>query len=324
MQRIIVLAAAALPLTATFLRGQDSICEVFKDLQAADRKYLIVAGELIISKDFAALGAADCEARYATVLSIGRPRVVQAWPTAVHLRPSEKVSAKQIQQFHDAAAEADRLRNAGKTVNASGKFSGRLRIAEWQDLPGELTFDSFEDLKVATLPDPSELPVIPICELFQNLPAWKGKRIAVRGERSSTFEGAWLSGRCKGSFYTNGYRWPVSLSYGGPAYYSSSMSHLVDAKQSSDPPKGAEAVKGKPALQAETWVGRLRMRDEYTAECGTHGWIVTNGFGHMGAAAAEIIVEAITDVELAPATASTGTELEDYACGKLGVKTAIQ
>jgi hypothetical protein len=99
MQRKILLAVAALSLTATFLRGQDSICEVFKDLQAADGKHLIVVGELIIAKDFAALGAADCEARYATVLSIARPRVVRAWPTAVHLRPSEKVSAKQIQQF---------------------------------------------------------------------------------------------------------------------------------------------------------------------------------------------------------------------------------
>src|SRR2546425_607296 len=104
-----------------------------------------------------------------------------------------------------------------------------LKAADGRQLivSGELIFDSFEGLKVEALSDPSEVPVIPICELFQDLAAWKGKRIAVRGESSSTSEGSWIVGRCQGSFYTNGYRWPVALDYAAPAFYSSQTAALA-------------------------------------------------------------------------------------------------
>jgi hypothetical protein len=111
--------------------------------------------------------------------------------------------------------------------------------------PGEFTFDWLADLKVETLPDAADLRVIPICELFQSLATWKGQPIAVRGEVVGTSEGSWLVGRCKGGFYTNGYRWPVSLSYAGPAYYSSSIAPLMRVRQPSTPLKGFEAFRGR-------------------------------------------------------------------------------
>jgi hypothetical protein len=77
----------------------------------------------------------------------------------------------QLQQFQNAGVEADRLRQAGKTVSASASFSDRVRLAESRDFPAELTFDSFETLKIEALPEASTLTVIPICDLCQNLPA---------------------------------------------------------------------------------------------------------------------------------------------------------
>jgi ankyrin repeat protein len=278
------------------LHGQESVCDLFKDLMAADGRQLIVTGDLIISKDVAALGAADCDYQYRSPI---HGAVFQLWPTALHLRPSATVSPKQLKQFRNAAAEADRLRRAGKLVGASASFTGLIRVVPVGDFPAELRFDSIENLNVEALPDASELPVIPICELFQNLPAWKGKRIAVRGESVGTSEGSWIVGSCTGAFYTNGYRWPVSLNYAGPAYYSSEIRRLAEAKRPSSPPKGEELFRGRNnVVRTSTFVGRLRMRSEYVATCRDGGDYIKNGFGHLGGAAAELIVEEVADVEL--------------------------
>src|SRR5207244_1131244 len=109
------LALVAALFTASALYGQESVCDLFKDLKAADGRQLIIQGELIISKDLAVLGAADCDNEYVSDN--------YGWPTALSLHPSTVVPAKQIQQFRDAAIEADRLRRDGKLVSASATFS---------------------------------------------------------------------------------------------------------------------------------------------------------------------------------------------------------
>ncbi len=301
-----LVSARLLGLTVLFvgaLPGQEPICDLFKDLKATDGRQFILTGELIISKDVAVLGAGDCDNRYISGHVL--------WPTALLLRPSAKVPADQERRFRDAAKEADRLRGERKTVSAIGSFMGRVHLGDAGDLPGEFTFDSVNELKVEALPDASELPVIPICELFQNLATWKGRRIAVRGEIVGTSEGSWLMGRCKGGFYTNEYRWPVSLSYAGPAYYSNSTEPLVTVKQPSSRPKGWGELRGRfSVVETATYVGRLRMRDEYQAVCREGGDYITNGFGHLNGAAAEIVVEEIRDVELSKAPANETVEKE--------------
>lgn len=306
---------------AVVMSGQESVCALFKDLKAADGREITLTGDLIISKDIAALGAADCENRYSSPIESSGMRVFQMWPTALRLRPSATIPSAQLKSFRNAAIEADRLRSVGKAVNASASFSGRLRIGQAGDFPAELIFDAVDDLKVEALPEASELPVIPICELFQNLASWKGKRIAVRGESVGTFEGSWLVGRCAGAFVTNGYRWPVSLSYAGPAYYSRSTAPLAESKRPSSPPKGEETFRGRyNVVKNVTYVGRLRMRYEYIAPCREGGDYITNGFGHLNGAAAELIVEEIRDVELTKAPPHQEAE-DDRSCRPANLET---
>jgi hypothetical protein len=306
MRHLIQLTVALL-LAAASLFGQTPVCELFKDLSAANGSQLTVSGELIISKDIAVLGAADCESRRIPGLSAH-----QQFPTAIHLRPSHSVPPEQIQQFRDAASKADLLRRDGRSISAIGTFSGRLRVAEVGDLPGELIFDSLSELKVEPLPEPGTLPVIPICELFQNLASYRGKRIAVRGEGVGTMEGYWIAGGCKGAFYTDGYRWPVALTYGMPGYYSSSIAPLIQVR-----PEEPNAVKGytefrgwQSVTRSSTYIGRLRMRDHHWATCRI-GDYLTNGFGHMGGAAAELIVEAVMDSEIKPQAMDEPDESSD-------------
>lgn len=289
--------------TVLALHSQEPVCNLFKDLNAAAGRQLIVTGELIISKDIAAIGANDCDYEYISHQYV--------WPRALRLRPSAMVPAEQLARFRDAAKEADRLRREGKTVTASASFTGRLHLDEAGDFPAEFTFDAMNDLKVEALPDAAELPVIPICELFQDLTAWKGQRIAVRGEVTGTSEGSWLVGRCKGGFYTNGYRWPVSLSFAGPAYYASSIEPFIRVKEPSTPPKGLTDFRGRQnVVRSATYIGRLRMRDKYVAVCREDGDYITFGFGHLGAAAAEIVVDEIRDVELTKRPAAEDVEEE--------------
>lgn len=306
--KVMLLVAASMLAPGRAFCAQESVCELFSHLtEGADGRKVILTGELIISKDVAVIGAADCDNRYIS------NHVV--WPTGLSLRPSSDITPERLQQFREAVLKADDLRHSGKTVGASGTFSGRLRMAPSGGYPGELVFDSFEDLSVKALPDPGTLPVIPICDLFQNLSAWKGKRIAVRGELVGTMEGTWISGRCRGGFVTNGYRWPVFLTFVESAYYSSETAKLYATKWP-PVPEAEEALEGRfSVVKTATFVGLLRMRSEYSAVCREDGSYVTNGFGHLNGAAAELAVERVLnfDLSLPPGDNADG-DYEEERC----------
>ena len=300
----IVISAFALMAGSAF--AQKSVCELFVDLPANDGARLIVTGDLLISKNLTALGAADCDHRYVSDH--------YQWPTAISLRPAPGAPADQLKRLKDAALEADQLRLPGKTVSASASFAGRLRVAPVSDFPAELIFESVENMRVEALPDAAGLPVIPICELFQNLPVWRDKRIAVRGETYSTGEASGLSGHCKGGFITDGYRWPVALNYGLPAYYSQKTSALLPARSNSVA-RGSETLRGHfNVVNTATFVGHLRMRSEYHAYCRGSGDYLTNGFGHLNFAAAELVVETVLDEELTPRPLEPDQEDEPLTC----------
>ena len=303
----IILAAVSMLLTGTASHGQESVCELFSHLaEGSDGRKVLLTGDLIISKDLAVIGTSDCDNQYISNHYI--------WPTGLSVRPSPDVTPERLQQFRQAAAAADGLRREGKTARASGTFSGRLRMVQSGGYPGELVFDSFENLSVEALPDPGTLPVIPICDLFQNLLSWKGKRIAVRGELVGTMEGTWISGRCKGGFVTNGYRWPVFLTLGEPAYYSSETTKLYETKW---PPvrEGKEALEGRfSVVKTATLVGLLRMRSEYTAACSADGTYLTNGFGHLNGAVGELVVERVLNFDLSVPPANDADDYEEERC----------
>lgn len=301
------LAAAAGIILTPNLRAQESVCDLFSHLEGSDGQQVVVTGDLIISKDVTILGAADCDNQYKSALSDSQ----RVWPTALLLHASAAVTPVQLRLIQSAATEADRVRSQGKVVSASAIFSGRLRLSTTGDIPAELEFDSFENLKVEALPEGASLEAIPICALFQHLSDWTGKRVAVRGEFVNTMEGWWVRGDCQGAFVTDGYRWPVGISLGVPAYHSKETAELYQAKWPAVS-KG-ENLTGMPdVIKTVTFVGTLRIRSDYHVTCIPDGTYRAFGYGHMNAAAAELIVESIRDFELAlrpdaPIDAKAGT-----------------
>jgi hypothetical protein len=311
--RIVGLVATC-GLLAGSLQAQQTVCDIFGNLKAADGQQLTVTGDLLIAPGLVALGATDCDDdRW---LTGGPEHDHRIWPVLLDLQPSPTVPPKQLRLLHEAGDEINRLRRAGKPMSARATFSGRLNVIWRGDFPARLTFDSVENTVVEELPDAGKLPVIPICELFQNLAARKGKRIAVRAEIVTSEEGSWITGRCNGAFYTNGYRWPVALDYAAPAYYSSVTASISKVRPPSGPPKNSELYKGRRSyVPMATYVGRLRMRSQYIAVCrGAGGGYLTNGYGHLNAAAAELVVEEIRDVEMMPQRSIDASEAEETQC----------
>lgn len=117
-------------------------------------------------------------------------------------------------------------------------------------------------------------------------------------------EGAWITGRCKSGFYTNGYRWPVGLDFVTSAF--SGSPEWPHAAKSSEDLSGRYSV-----VTSATFVGILRTRQQYSAVCRADGTYLTNGFGHMNGAAAELVVDSILSLEITPSPASDTADDSD-------------
>jgi hypothetical protein len=194
-----------LPLSISFAaRAQDSLCDIFKDLKAADGRQVSIRGELFLTDNLAALGATACDSSY-TAPIVGETGPRYRWPTAIELRSSQTLPPAQILELKNRSAQVKKIGSEGNTVAAYGTFSGRLTLGADRNMPATLTFDDARDITVEALPPVSELPVIPICDLFQDLPKCKGQRIAVRAEIVGTMEGTWLSGSVKENYAKDAY-----------------------------------------------------------------------------------------------------------------------
>lgn len=282
---------AMLFIAAGILTGQESVCDLFLRISSSDRNQVVVTGDLIIGRQKAILGATACDHRYSSHS--------RNWPVALALRPSPLVSSNQLQQLHEVAEQLEDFRQAGKLTRATATFSGKLQISTTGNLPGEIIYDSFENLNVEIMPDADSMHVISICDLFKNLPEFRDRRIAVIGELVSVGEGNWIIGHCEGSFYTDNYRWPVALNYGQPAFESDETESIAPVKHISPPSASNES--GEREILTATFAGLLRMRSQYSVTCTANGWFRKNGFGHLKAAAAELVVDSVGNVQFAPA-----------------------
>jgi ankyrin repeat protein len=299
--KALIFALLSIPVAA---HAQDSVCYIFNDLTAANGRQVTIRGELFLNDNLAALGATECENRYTgPPPEFPAPRILHIWPTAIELTPSPTLPRAQVLELNKRAAEIKRIEAQGKTIVAYGTFSGRLSLDTDGRMPAKLTIDDARDITVETLPPAGTLPVIPICDLFQDLTKWKGQRIAVRAEMVGTSEGVWLKGRCKSGFVTDGHRWPALLTYGAPDYFGADPPSLFRRNEASKRinPKVPTELRGHDNVATvATFVGRLRMRDKYIGRCRAGGDYIGNGFGHLNGAAAELIIESVRDAEVRP------------------------
>jgi hypothetical protein len=101
-----------------------------------------------------------------------------------------------------------------------------------------------------------------------------------------------MIGQCKGAFFTGEYRWPVGLSLGVPAYQSYEYEKLYLPKWPAIPKEDSFGV------STATLVGILNMRSEYHMVCLRNGTYLGNGFGHLNAAAGELLPDSVLNFQV--------------------------
>lgn len=152
---------------------------------------------------------------------------------------------------------------------------------------------------------------IPICDLFGNLRAYDGKVILVRGEVMTGPEQFLLYGvGCKTPFITNGKEWPYDLhlkyassedadeSRGFQPDFDSLAAFSITVDEVERKNKSERGIRGCVTIR-----GLLRVRDQSQGS--------RPGYGHLGAAPAQLVLGSIYDYRLVLAAAAP----ECLCCG---------
>lgn len=304
--------------SATALAAQPkSLCEIIEVLTAYDGEVISLRGEILFddARGVLAIGATCEEDERLTVKNHG-------WPTVVLLEADGTAATDGLANLRTQLQNA---RQQGRLVRATVTANGRLStihsgpassgFGPGRFAPAQIRVSALTGVDITPLPKPEELPVLSMCELFDNLRAYRGKRIAVRGYVSGGMEGAWIfDAPCKGSgFVTNGYRWPASLSLGGMGASIPEPPRIRDLK-----------VRLRPRGAYETLVGVLRLTDHYSVTC-DRGVLRGIGMGHMGGAAGELLIETSLNPKPGPAPAGESSaqtctgplRLSDEECARI-------
>lgn len=289
--------AAVLILTSALLGPlyAGDVCTLFPRLRNFDGKIVAVTGEILIAPDALAI-AGLCTPEY--FLPSRGPAALQL-DLSFDLDETAKRSIAEARvasgdaiaqgTFIRATAEIEGLvelgRQLGTGYGPDGKFPGRILVTRIQNLEWQVQ------------PRARSLPVISVCDLFRDLPSYRGKRVAVRGELAVT-EGSGLGAgaNCPYRFETDRFVWPQGLALGGwPNVYASTFRREVApfSLPRTKRPLGPMGLTYPTTIV--TLVGILNVREHYTVRCQSFK-LSAFGLGNDGEAPAALAVEDIFDV----------------------------
>jgi len=153
-------------------------------------------------------------------------------------------------------------------------------------------------------PEAGSMPTHSVCELMNDLGAFAGKRVKVRG----IYYYGLRDTACSGEIVAGGRSWPKVLGL----VETESPPDAGSPEGSNGGDRGLEKLHaehhrlGQSRMRAEIWVtvvGRLRgPTDHWVPNSG-----VVGGFGHLGSLPAELLIERVLDV------AVVSTPTFDYA-----------
>lgn len=294
MRTVVLILTSALlsPLYAA------DVCTLFPRLRDFDGKIVVVTGEILIAPDVLAI-AGLCTPEY---FSPGRG------PAALQLDLSfdlEETAKRQVADARQAAGEAIAQ---GTFIRATAEIEGLVELGQQigtgfgpdGKFPGRILVMRIRNLEWQVQPRARSLPVISVCDLFRDLPSYRGKRIAVRGELAVTGEGSGLGAgaNCPYRFETGSFVWPQGLTLDGwPNVYASTFRRTTApfSFPLTKRPLGPMGLT-RPTTVV-TLVGILNVREHYTVRCQSFK-LSAFGLGNDGEAPAALAVEDIFDVAI--------------------------
>ncbi len=143
----------------------------------------------------------------------------------------------------------------------------------------------------------SSIP-LSVCELFEHLPRYNGKRITVTGPIIN--QHAYMIGQvnCRQRFVTRGFKWPWVIAMTTAAAEFDAENAPFSTDRASLHALDLALIAAKKGT--EIWVtvtGELRLKKHYHAVHTNYG-VLGDGYGHLGAAPALLVIERVDHVEL--------------------------
>jgi hypothetical protein len=144
----------------------------------------------------------------------------------------------------------------------------------------------------------SQIPVLTVCEILSQRMHYDGKVVSIRASIHSTNEGVWLDSKnCPGLITTDEYVWPSMIAIQiSDADFTSSYEGLRKLG-----PKLKRLGRRAPErCIIWTYTGVFETRSTYDKVSYPNGSSTYIGFGHLGAAPAQLLWKTADDVNVDP------------------------
>lgn len=155
--------------------------------------------------------------------------------------------------------------------------------------------------------------VLSVCELFSNIQAYRGKMISVRGVY---YFGLRDSG-CSNHLETQGWVWPTALWVTDSSDRSGVDEQPVEFSTDSASRRELDEtearllkeIKAKRKRLVVTITGLLRTREKYV-RVDTHYGRIGNGYGHLNAFPAELVIKRVDKIVVEDADSSSKSKAD--------------
>jgi hypothetical protein len=164
-----------------------------------------------------------------------------------------------------------------------------------------VTFLLFSLLAVGDTPNRS---TIRVCDVLSNLKKYENLEISVRGEWVHTEHGMYLRQSCGTKLITKAHVWPNSIWIQLPwLEREDPVNYVIDKRKLSAARERADGIlsRARPgAVVYATFTGKLQARESLTAIPRTNGGTMGNGFGHLNAFPAQIVIRSVENISISP------------------------
>jgi ankyrin repeat protein len=261
-----------------------SLCDLFHDLKPYNGRTVQIQAELFLDKDRTAAAATCDDERLERHFS---------GPTALHLEPAPGLPNNEHLALEQARREAMESRRLSKHVRVTAVLEGAVetgneyRYGLDREYRTRIVLARISQIQSEVLPDAEDLPVIDVCDLFLDLHAYNGKRVAIRGEIGGRGGTTMYGIACKKQFETDSYVWKPAVEF-----RRSRFALDIDRKRDTRTLADVDAmIRGRRNVHAlYTAVGIVQTRERYRTMC-VDGWLRGNGFEDSQLVPAEFFLE---------------------------------
>jgi hypothetical protein len=148
----------------------------------------------------------------------------------------------------------------------------------------------------------AESGTLKVCHVLSDLNNYRNRDVQIRGEWVQTDHGMYIRGKCNRPLQTGAHRWPSSIWLQLPWL---EEEETVDFTADRNVLEKAQRQAGRLLLRSRpgthvyaTFIGRLQVRERLEVRKREYAGPNGNGFGHLNAYPAQLVLRSIIEVSL--------------------------